>query len=63
MWLIDKWDSQTIDVRAEFLYVVLEKEIYMNIPELMAEVIEQYYTYKYIITVINFIYGLAQAAH
>ena len=44
MWLIDKWDSQTIDVRAEFLYVVLEKEIYMNIPELMAEVIEQYYT-------------------
>ena len=62
MWLIDKWDS-TIYVRAEFLYVVLEKEIYMNIPELMAEVIEQYYTYKYIITVINFIYGIAQAAH
>ena len=27
MWLIKKWDSQTIDVETEFLYSLLEEEI------------------------------------
>ena len=42
MWLINKWDSQTIDAEAECLYVVLEEEIYNKIPEIMAEVLEKY---------------------
>ena len=37
--LINKWDSQTIDIETEFLYEVLEEEIYMNIPEEIVGVI------------------------
>ena len=33
MWLINKWNSYTIDVKTEFLYAVLEEEICMKIPE------------------------------
>ena len=53
MWLVNKWDSQNIDVKTAFLYSVLEEEIYMKIPEVMAELIEEYYTYKDILTPIN----------
>ena len=41
MWLINNWDSQTIDVKTSFLYAVLEEEIYMKIPEGMSEVLEK----------------------
>ena len=40
MWLIKRLDSQTIDIETDFLYVVTEKDIYMKILEVMAEVIE-----------------------
>ena len=42
MWLINKWDSDTIDVETEFLYAVLEEEIYMKIPEINSEVVEEH---------------------
>ena len=45
MWLINKWDSETIDVETAFLYELIEEEIYMKIPEGMIEVLEEYYTY------------------
>ena len=32
MWLINKWYSETIDAETEFLYALLEKENYTNIP-------------------------------
>ena len=34
----------------------------MNIPEGMEEVLEEYYTYKDILTLIKYIYGLVQTA-
>ena len=37
MWLIKKWYSQNIDIETVFLYVVLEEEIHMKIPEGMAQ--------------------------
>ena len=40
LWLINKMDSHTIDVETAFIYAVLEEEIYMKIPEGMAEVLE-----------------------
>ena len=40
MWLIKKWNPQTIEAETEFLYTVLEEEIYTRIPEVMAEVPE-----------------------
>ena len=40
MWLINKWDPQNIDPETAFLYAVLEEEIYMKIPEVIAEVLE-----------------------
>ena len=43
MWLINKWGSHAIDVEKSFLYAVLEEEIYMKIPEGMAEVFEILY--------------------
>ena len=43
MWLINKRESKTIDVKKEFLYALLEEEIYMKIPGVMAEVLEEYY--------------------
>ena len=60
MWLINKWDSQTIDVKTEFLNAVIEEEIYMKLPEGMAEVLEKYYTYKYILTLIKYIHSIIQ---
>ena len=41
MWLINKWDYRTIDVETEFLYALLEEEIYMEIPEVMTKVLEE----------------------
>ena len=41
IWLINMWDSQTIDVETAFLYAVLEEEIYMKILEGMVEVLEE----------------------
>ena len=38
MWLINKWDYQTIDTEADILYTVSEEEIYKNMPKLMPEV-------------------------
>ena len=32
IWLINKWDSHNIDVETEFLYAVLEEDIYMKMP-------------------------------
>ena len=63
MWVINKWDSQTIDVETEFLYALLEEEIYINIPEVMAEVLEEKYNYNYILTLIKCIFGCIQAEH
>ena len=40
MWLLNKWESHTIDVETNFLYVLLEEAIYMKITEGMAELIE-----------------------
>ena len=40
VWLINKWYSQTIYIEPAFLYAVLEEEIYMEMPEVMAEVLE-----------------------
>ena len=40
------------------LFKVLEEEIYTKIPEEMAEVLEEYYTYKDILTLIKYIYGI-----
>ena len=40
MWLINKWDSQTTDIETAFLYVVLEADIYLKIPQGMEKVIE-----------------------
>ena len=62
MWLIKKWDSHTIDVETAFLYAVLEEEIYMKIPEVMAEILEEYYKYKDILTLITSIYGLVKTS-
>ena len=45
MWLINKWDSQIIDIETVFLYAKSEKEIYTNIPEVITEVLEEHYTY------------------
>ena len=61
MCLINKWESHTIDVEVEFLYAVLEEEIYTKIPVGMAEVIEEYNTYEGISALIKYIYGLVQA--
>ena len=60
MWLINQWYSQNIGSETEFLYVVLEEEIYMNISEGMAELIEEKYAYNNILALINCIYGLIQ---
>ena len=62
MWLINKWESQTIDVESEFLYAVLEEEIYMKIPEGMEEVLEEHYTYKDILILLKPFCGIIQAA-
>ena len=40
MWLIKKWYSQAIDIESAFFKAVLEEEIYMKIPEGMAEVLK-----------------------
>ena len=61
--LIKNQDYQNIDSKTEFLYAVTEEEIYMNIPEGMEEVREEYYMHKDILTLIKKIYGLIQAAH
>ena len=45
MCLINKWDSQTIHFETDFLYAVLEEEICMKMPELMAEALDEYYKY------------------
>ena len=63
MWLINKWDSETIDVETAFLYELIEEEIYMKIPEGMIEVLEEYYTYIAILKMVKYIDGLVQAAH
>ena len=62
MLLINKLDSETIDVATSFLYPLQEDEIYMNILEVMEELIEEDYAYKYILTLIKCIYGLVHAA-
>ena len=61
MWLINKWDYQTIDFKTEFLYAIIEGKIYMKIPEGMAEVLEEYYTYDDLLTLIKYIYVIVQA--
>ena len=53
MWLIKKCNSHTIDVEIEFLYAVLEEEIHMKIIEVMAELLEETYIYKDILTLIK----------
>ena len=58
-----KWDYETIDVETAFLYALLEEQICMNIPEGMAYVIGEEYTYKDILTLIKYILGLTQAIH
>ena len=40
MWLINGWDFQNIDTKIFILYTVLEEEIYMKIPQGMAEIFE-----------------------
>ena len=48
---INKWGSQTIG------------QIYMNIAEGMEELFEEHYTYKNILTLIQYIYVLVQDAN
>ena len=62
MWLINKWDSHTIDVETAFLYAVLEEEIYTKMPEGMAESLEEHYTCKYILILIQSICVLVQSS-
>ena len=62
MWLINKWDSSTINVETSFLYALLKVEIYIKIPEGMLEVLEEYSMYEDILTIIKSIYGILQAA-
>ena len=62
MWLINKWYSDTIDVETEFLYALLEEEIYIKILEEMAKVFEENYIYKDILNLIKSIYGLIQVS-
>ena len=62
MLLINNWDSHTIDVETDFFYSVLEGEVYTKIPEVMTELLEEYDTYGYILTLIKPIYCLVQAA-
>ena len=61
MWLINKRDSETIDVETAFLYALLEEEIYTKIPEGMVEVLEEGYKYEDILTLIKYIYSIVQA--
>ena len=63
MWLIKKWDSQTIDVETLLLYAVIEEDIHVNILEVRAEVLQENYTYEYILMLIKYIYGLVQASN
>ena len=60
--LIKNWYSQTIGVKKAFLYVVIEEEIYTKIPKGIEEVLEEYYNYKYILTLMKYIYGIVQSA-
>ena len=62
MWLINKWDSSTINVETSFLYALLKVEIYIKIPEGMLEVLEEYSMYEDILIIIKSIYGILQAA-
>ena len=62
MRLIRMWDSRTIYVETAFIYTVLEEEIYMIIPGIMAEVPEEHYVYKDILTQIKSSYGALQSA-
>ena len=36
LWIMNKQDSQTIDVETEFIYEVLEEETYVKTPERIA---------------------------
>ena len=62
MWLINKWDSETIDAETAFLCALLEEEIYTKIPKVMEEVFKENYMYKDILILVKSIYGLVQAA-
>ena len=62
VWFINKCYSQTIYVETAFIYTVLEEEIYMIIPGIMAEVPEEHYVYKDILTQIKSSYGALQSA-
>ena len=61
--LINMRGSQNIDAVTEFLYSVLEKEIYTKIPKGMADAPDKYYKYKDILQFIKYIYGNVQASH
>ena len=59
-WLINNWDSQTIDVETAFLYTDIAEEIYMKMTELIAELLEEIYSHDDILALIKFICGLVQ---
>ena len=58
MWLINKWLYQTIDAKTEFLYAVLEENIYTNMPEGIVGLLSEHYSYHDILVLIKCIYGL-----
>ena len=63
MWLIKKWDFQTIDFETTFLYTLLEQKIYINKTEGMSEIPKEHYMYENILTLIIYLYDIIKEAH
>ena len=62
LMLANNWDADVVDIETAFLCGNLDKDIYMKVPEGLAEYLDTKYNNKDCLVLIQAMYGLVQAA-